>query len=34
MSKQFNDTLLEEMKNKDKAESKFFYISTFGCPLV
>lgn len=34
MSKQFNYTLLEDMKNKNEGGSKFFYISTFGCPLV
>lgn len=34
MSKQFDYTLLEDMKNKSESQSKFFYISTFGCPLV
>lgn len=34
MSKQFDYTLLEDMKKKNEGENKFFYISTFGCPLV
>ena len=33
MSKQFNNSLLEDMKKKDKSENKLFFISTFGCQM-